>query len=97
MLFIIQYKPRRPHFFKTITQEEEKSIGEHFDYLQGLFAEGKARLIGRREDGDFGIAILDLPSLTEATAIINNDPVVKTGVFQATVGEFKIVMGAISH
>lgn len=95
MLFIVQYKPTRPNFLNTITQEEVESVGEHFNYLKGLFAEGKARLIGRREDGDFGIAILDLSSLSEAASITNNDPVVKSGVFQATVGEFRVVMGTL--
>ena len=96
MLFIIQYKPKRPNFISSITQEEVKAVEAHFHYLKELFAEGKAQLIGRREDGDFGIAILELPTLIEATSITDNDPVVKAGVFQATVGEFKLVMGSIS-
>lgn len=96
MLFVIHYKPKKADFINTATELDMQAVGGHFSYLQGLFTQGKLKLAGRRVDGDFGIAVLEGVDFAEAERILQNDPVIIAGVFQGTVGEFKIPLERLS-
>jgi uncharacterized protein YciI len=88
--FVYKLQITRPDFLETITEEEQKVLGEHFAYLQGLLAEGRLILAGPCLDAAFGICVYRAESLEEATAIMERDPVVVHGVMTAEVHAFRV-------
>jgi len=52
----------RPNFPNTMTEEEEKIMGEHFEYLKGLMAQGKLIMAGPTLDDSGGYIILNTNS-----------------------------------
>ena len=97
MLYAILFKPTRSDLISTMTPDEEKLILEHYLYLKDLADKGKAKLVGRREDGEFGIAIVDYASQSEAEAFHKNDAAVKAGIFDVSVGAFRLSLGGFSQ
>jgi uncharacterized protein YciI len=85
--FIIQYEPNRANFLETMTQDERAAVTAHFEYLKKLLEEGKLLFAGRR---------VDAASAEQAKLIVENDPVVKAGVFRASCGEFQFALVASS-
>ncbi|MHA1244928.1 MAG: YciI family protein [Candidatus Heimdallarchaeota archaeon] len=75
-------KPVREDFITNSTEEDEKIMVEHFDYLKKLLAAGELILAGPalNEDKPFGLVILKCNSLEKAKEIMANDPSVKSGV-----------------
>jgi uncharacterized protein len=68
-----------------LTDEEERLVGEHFEYLCDLAEEGVVLLAGRTQNSDpsgFGIVIFQADSMDEARAVMQADPAVKYGVFR---------------
>lgn len=79
------------------TAEEDRLVGEHFHYLQGLCDAGVVKLAGRTLNDDastFGIVIFEAADETAARAIAENDPAVKQGVMRAEVYPFRIALMA---
>jgi uncharacterized protein YndB with AHSA1/START domain/uncharacterized protein YciI len=63
-----------------MTAEEERIMGEHFQYLRALAARGKVIIAGPVFEPLFGMAVLDVAGREEAEAIMRDDPSVKAGV-----------------
>ncbi|MHA2227165.1 MAG: YciI family protein [Candidatus Hodarchaeales archaeon] len=76
-----------PH---DITEEEQKIMGDHANYLQGLIEVGKLILAGRNLDNDKGYIILKTKSLDEAKSLMADDPSVKSGVVTPTYERYRI-------
>jgi uncharacterized protein YciI len=77
--------------FKTEPTAEEMSImSEHFEYLQGVLADGKLVLAGPALDASFGIAVFEAENETEAQGIMEGDPSVANGVMQATLHPYRV-------
>lgn len=83
--------------FKNWTEEENHTIGVHFNYLKGMLEAGKLVLAGRTvnmpmTDKDIGIAILETETMEEAGDIMANDPAVKSGIMTAELFKFSLAL-----
>lgn len=81
------------------TDDANRIVGEHFNYLKGLFEAGVVKFVGKTEydidhDDNRGISIFEAESLEQAQEIMNNDPCVKNGIMTATVHPFRVVFNA---
>jgi uncharacterized protein YciI len=76
--------------------EEERTVGEHFEYLRGLADKGIVLLAGRTLNTDrssFGIVIFKALDVAEARTVFEADPAVKAGVFKGEVYPYKTALG----
>ena len=77
------------------TETEVAIIGEHFEYLSKLTAQGVVYLAGRTLTADaqtFGIVVFSAASETEAMALMQNDPAVARGVMRAELFPYQIAL-----
>ncbi|WP_160318227.1 YciI family protein [Caloramator mitchellensis] len=91
--YIYKIVPYKENFMETITEEEEKIVGEHFEYLKKAHENGIVLLAGPCLDAAFGIVIFKSNNFEEAKLFMENDPAVKRGVFEAELHDFKISIG----
>jgi uncharacterized protein YciI len=80
--YIALIKPVREDFMTNFTDEDERIMSEHFEYLKSLLKTDKLVLAGPalNEQKPFGLIILRCNTLKEATKIMKNDPSVKAGI-----------------
>ncbi len=88
--FLIFYRPPRPTFLHDATEEENRVIGEHFQYLKSLLAQGKLLIAGPCEDASMGIAVFETRDEAEARSILALDPAVTGGVFRCEVKPYRV-------
>jgi len=77
------------------TAEEERIVGEHFAYLQGLTERGIVILAGRTQNTDessFGIVIFRAVSEDAAQKVMENDPAVRQGVMKGELFPYRIAL-----
>lgn len=79
------------------TEETDKILGMHWNYLVDLHKKGVAQLVGRTnyEPGHkdlLGITVFKADSPEAAAEIMNNDPCVKYEVMSATVHPFNLAL-----
>lgn len=77
------------------TEEEERIVGEHFAYLNGLTEKGTVLLAGRtlnEDDDTFGLVIFQTETEDEARQIMKNDPAVVQNVMSAKLFPYRIVL-----
>ena len=67
--FLAIYRPPRPTFGTDATEEEQRVIGEHFQYLKRLMAEGKLLIAGPCEDASMGLAVFEARDEAEAKTL----------------------------
>ena len=70
-------------------------IGEHFEYLQKLVADGVVFMAGRTMTADektFGIVVFAAATESEAAALMQNDPAVKLGVMKAELFPYRVAL-----
>jgi uncharacterized protein YciI len=80
------------------TDEEERLVGEHFEYLKGLTERGIVLLAGRTLNTDpssFGIVIFRAADEAEARSIFESDPAVRAGVFRGEVFQYAVALGKL--
>jgi uncharacterized protein YciI len=80
------------------TDAERSSATEHWTYSQELLANGVivfgGRTIERTSDGSFAIVVIRATSESDARAIMDADPAVRSGVFRARLFPFQpMLMG----
>ena len=75
------------------TDEDNRTAGEHFAYLQAAAADGVLVMAGRSQDG-IGPAIVILEVETEADArrFMEGDPFVSSGMFGASLHPFRVAL-----
>jgi uncharacterized protein YciI len=78
------------------TEETNRIVGEHFNYLKNLFDQGIVKFVGKTEYGiehpdNRGLSIFEAADEAAANAIFQNDPCVINGVMTAVVHPFRIV------
>jgi len=78
--YFVRLLSPHPDFDKSMTQEEQRIMGEHFQYLKGLVAQNKVLAAGPCFDPLFGLIIVRAQSLSEAESLLLNDPSVKSGL-----------------
>ena len=81
------------------TDEANKIMGEHWNYLVNLHEKGVMKLVGRTdyevEHPDImGIAVFEAASPENANDIMQNDPCVKKGVMTARLHPFSLALFA---
>jgi uncharacterized protein len=82
MTWLLFLRPHRPEMPFEPTEEEERIVGEHFEYLKRLRGEGKLLVAGPSPvEGDtIGIAIYELDDEDEVRALVAADPAVVSGI-----------------
>jgi uncharacterized protein YciI len=81
------------------TERESEIVGEHFEYLQRLTAEGTVLMAGRTLNDDertFGIVVFVAESEPAAAELVHNDPAVKHGVMRAELFPYRIALWSCS-
>ncbi len=88
-----------PQYFKSgnWTDEANRIVSTHFQYLKDLTEKGIVFLAGRTvnepmSDDDFGIVILETDTFEEAKNIMENDPSVKGKVMHAKLYDFSLAL-----
>lgn len=77
------------------TAHEGELVGQHFEYLKGLMAQGRLILAGRTQTTDpdgLGIIIFKADSDDDAQAIVDGDPAVANGVFRAKLFPYRVAL-----
>ncbi len=92
--FLIRIQPVRATFVVDATKEEENIMGDHFQYLKKLTAEGKVVLAGPSINGEktFGLIVVETDTEAEARSIMENDPSYKAGIQKGEVLPFTIAL-----
>jgi uncharacterized protein YciI len=94
-IYILQLQPKYTQQ-ENWTDETNRIVGEHFNYLKSLFEQGIVKFVGKTEYGiehpdNRGISIFEAVDEAAANAIMQNDPCVINGVMTAVVHPFRIV------
>ncbi|NPD89933.1 MAG: hypothetical protein HGN29_14570 [Asgard group archaeon] len=81
----------RPTFINDVTEEENKVMGIHFQYLKSRYDKKKLFLAGPiLEEGTFGVSVFSAESLDEANQFQKQDPAVMAGIMESKVHPFRI-------
>ncbi len=81
----------RPTFINDITEEENKIMEMHFQYLKNRYNKKKLILAGPiLEEGTFGVSVFSAESLDEADQYQKQDPSVIAGIMEPEVHPFRI-------
>ncbi len=81
------------------TEDANRIVGEHFNYLKGLYEAGVVKFVGKTDyDIDHpenrGLSIFEAENEEKANEIMRNDPCVINGVMTAKVHPFRVVFNA---
>lgn len=79
-------------FLENASDEQRVVVGEHSDWLEAPYAEGRVRFAGRCYDGPFGLVVLDADSEEEARSLMEADPSVRNGVQSAELYPFNVFL-----
>jgi uncharacterized protein YciI len=94
--WLYRVQPTRPGMLtEGPTEDEQRIVGEHFEYLSGLLQRGSLVLAGRTlttDERTFGLAIFHAPNEQEARAIVDADPAVRAGVMRAELFPYRIAL-----
>lgn len=93
--YLYRIQPIRQGLLLESTPEEDRVVGEHFEYLKRLTEEGTVLLAGRTTTTDpssFGIVIFEVESEAAAREVVRNDPAVKASVFRAELFPYRIAL-----
>jgi uncharacterized protein YciI len=69
---------------RPVFDQDPRILGEHLGHMRQLFDSNVLLFGGPAHDGQSGIALLDTPSLEQATALIEDDPAVRAGLFDSS-------------
>ena len=94
--FLYMIRPTRLEMLtEGPTNEEERIISEHFQYLKDLTEQGVLILAGRTQNTDsssFGIVIFKAPSEAAAITVVDDDPAVSQGVMSAELFPYRVAL-----
>jgi uncharacterized protein YciI len=92
--WLVVLRPVRDEMPFEPTDEEARIVGEHYEYLKRLRAEGRLVLAGPTAlRGDtFGLGVFDQDDRAEVEAIVAADPAVKGGIMTAEIRPFRIAV-----
>jgi len=91
-LYRLELVPRL-HAVAAWTDADRKTVGEHFEHLKGLTAQGVVVFGGRTQEPEsqtFGIVVFNAADEESARHIMTSDPAVRDGVMKATLHPFFI-------
>ena len=86
--------PTRPAMVAEPTERESEIVGAHFRYLLGLRDRGILILAGRTQEsvGTWGITIYEAEDEDAARAVMDDDPAVAAGVFEASLHPYRVAV-----
>ncbi|UCG32867.1 MAG: SRPBCC domain-containing protein [Phycisphaerales bacterium] len=91
--FAYYLRPARETFVQDATEEENRIVGEHFQYLTGLLNERCVVMAGRTlEDYPVGIVVFEADDTEAAEKIMRDDPAVAAGIFKGEVHPFRVAL-----
>jgi uncharacterized protein YciI len=79
-------------FLENASDRERAVVGQHSDWLQARYAEGRVRFAGRCYDGPFGLVVLYADSEEDARSLMEADPSVRSGVQSAELYPFNVFL-----
>ena len=83
--------PPRENFAATMTDAEGALWGQHFQWLDGLFAERVIVVVGASGGPqNTGIAIFEAPDEQAARELVSQDPVTRAGYAEGELRPFQI-------
>lgn len=82
--------PVREGFIESMSEAESEIMERHFQYLNGLLAEGKLILAGPCLDGAFGIVVYRAESMFAAREVMENDPAVINQLMSAELHPYRV-------
>ncbi len=75
------------------TDEDNRIVNEHFDYLKNLLRQNKLILAGRTtNENKFGIVIFEAETNENAQDIMNNDPAVLNGIMTSELFPYRVAL-----
>jgi uncharacterized protein YciI len=81
----------RARFAETMSDEEARIMGAHFERLQKLYADGTMILVGPTlGEVNTGIAVFEAPDEAAAQRIVDEDPAVASGLMQGELRPYEI-------
>jgi uncharacterized protein YciI len=92
--FMLKYEPvKNVQSMQQLSEEEQRILGEHGNYLKGLMAQGTLLFGGQALDpkGLWGFAIINAADGQAAAAVLGSDPGVKAHFFKGEVIPFRLV------
>jgi uncharacterized protein YciI len=75
------------------TEEEARLVGEHFEHLRRLADAGAVALAGRTLDAPHTGIVLIRGGEDTARRVIDEDPAIAAGVFEARLQPFRVALG----
>ena len=90
MEFIGTSRPKSENCVATMTADEQAIMGQHFEYINKLYTEGKIVFSGACTDGAMGLIVYNAESAEEARVLFENDPLTKSGIMETEFHPFKI-------
>jgi uncharacterized protein YciI len=92
MSWLVVLRPVREEMPFEPTEDEARIVGEHYEYLKRLRAEGRLVLAGPSAlPGDtFGLGIFDQADRADVEAIVAADPAVTSGIMRAEIRPYRI-------
>ena len=95
--FICFLTPTREGMPDDPTPEESSAVMAHFNYYKDLHAQGTLILAGRTQSAPHtGIMIFEADDDHAAQQIVNNDPAIIAGVFNARIQPYLIALSTLS-
>jgi len=98
-IYILQLQPKytKPDNW---TEDTNRIVGEHFNYLNSLFNQGTVSFVGKTEYGiehpdNRGISVFEAEDELAAKAIMQNDPCILGGVMTAKLHPFRVVFNKL--
>jgi uncharacterized protein len=88
--FMYIIRPHKENFAETMTEEDARIMGIHFEYLKDIHAKGTLILAGPVLTGEMGIAIIEADSEEEARKIMENDPAVLNGIVTPSLYPYRV-------
>jgi uncharacterized protein YciI len=83
----------RENFAATMTDEEKRVWGEHFERLKVLLSEGTLILAGPTLGKiNTGVAIIEAPDEDAARRIMQEDPTIVSGLATGELREFRVAL-----
>ena len=92
--WIYRIVPARAEMVAAPTEREAEIVGAHFRYLVDLRDRGVLILAGRTQEavGTWGITIFEADDEGAARSVVDGDPAVAAGVFEASLHPYAVAV-----
>jgi len=85
----------RPDLIQTMTEDEKRILGEHYEYLKEHTRQGRVVVAGPCTDGKGpGIVVFHASNEASAREFMENDPAVKAGIFKTELHPMRLSLQA---